>query len=668
MNPKDRHAALCKAISAHNYAYYVLDQSDVSDAEYDTLFNELKALEAEHPELASPSSPTQRVGATPREGFVKVTRAVRMYSLDNAYDADELGEFARRVSEGLPEGTSATFVTEPKIDGASIEVTYENGHFVQATTRGDGETGEDVTANVRTIRSVPLRIDETRPITVRGEIYIHGADLDAVNEQRVARGEMAFANPRNAASGSLRLLDSRLTAERPLRVSFYDMVQEYFEEHTLMLKTLAEWGLPTHREERHCASLPDVLKYIEDFNTRRLELPYDTDGVVIKVNEVPLRKVLGFTSRFPRWATAYKYAAERAETRVRSITCDVGRTGALTPLAHLDPVSLSGTTVSRSTLHNMDMITEKDIRIGDMVVIQKAGEIIPQVLSVVEDQRPEGTEPWTPPTHCPACETPVAREEGVAVLRCLNSACKGRLKAAVWYFTRRGGMDIEGLGRSLVAQLVEAGIVEDLSDVFALPTKRAPISRLERMGEKSLDKLVAAVENAKTARTFDRLLTGLGIPLVGSVAAKLVAERYPTIRSLLDAELEALGTELAAIHGIGDKMAESMTEFLGDAHHRGVLERLIEHGVVSKVVEKVEPGEGPLSGMSFCVTGKFDRKRDVIHAEIKAAGGEVHTSVKKGTTYLLAGDKVGKTKTEAAQKKGAEVIDNAAFLALLAGW
>ncbi|MFT5354739.1 MAG: DNA ligase (NAD+), partial [Polyangiales bacterium] len=411
----------------------------------------------------------------------------------------------------------------------------------------------------------------------------------------------------------------------------------------------------------------EVLQYVEDFNTRRLELPYDTDGVVIKVNEVPLRKDLGFTSRFPRWATAYKYAAERAETRVRSITCDVGRTGALTPLAHLDPVSLSGTTVSRSTLHNMDMITEKDIRIGDMVVIQKAGEIIPQVLSVVEDQRPEGTEPWEPPTHCPACETPVAREEGISVLRCHNTACKGRLKASAWYFTRRGGMDIEGLGRSLVAQLVDEGIVEDLSDVFALPKMRAALGRLERMGEKSIDKLVDAVESAKTSRTFDRLLTGLGIPLVGSVAGKLIAERYPTIRTLLDADLEVMGKELAAIHGIGDKMAESMTAFLGDVHHRGVLERLIEHGVVSKVVEKVVTEGGALSGKIFCVTGKFDRKRDVIHAEIKAAGGEVHTSVKKGTTYLLAGDKVGKTKIEAAEKKGAEVIDEAAYQALLNG-
>ncbi|MFK8002871.1 MAG: NAD-dependent DNA ligase LigA [Polyangiales bacterium] len=665
MNPNERHATLCKAISAHNYAYYVLDRSDVSDAEYDTLFNELKALEAKHPELVTASSPSQRVGATPREGFTKVTRAVRMYSLDNAYNAEDLGEFERRVREGLPAGTAASFVTEPKIDGASIEVTYENGQFVQATTRGDGETGEDVTANVRTIRSVPLRIDELRPITVRGEIYIHGADLDAVNEQRVADGESAFANPRNAASGSLRLLDSRQTAERPLRVSFYDMVQEYFEEHTTMLNTLADWGLPTHREERHCGTLAEVLKYIEDFNTRRLELPYDTDGVVIKVNEVPLRKDLGFTSRFPRWATAYKYAAERAETRVRGITCDVGRTGALTPLAHLDPVSLSGTTVSRSTLHNMDMITEKDIRIGDTVVIQKAGEIIPQVLSVVLEQRPDTAEPWAPPTHCPACETPVAREEGISVLRCHNSACKGRLKAAVWYFNRRGGMDIEGLGRSLVAQLVDEGIVEDLSDVFALPKKRAPLSRLERMGEKSIDKLVSAVEGAKTSRTFDRLLTGLGIPLVGSVAAKLIAERYPSIETLLEADLEVMGKELAAIHGIGDKMAESMTTFLGDAHHRGVLERLVEHGVVAKVVVKVDNSDGALAGKSFCVTGKFDRKRDVIHAEIKAAGGEVHTSVKKGTTYLLAGDKVGKTKIEAAEKKGAEVIDDAAYQALL---
>jgi len=664
--PAARHEALCAELAKHNYAYYVLDAPSVSDAEYDALFNELRKLEKEHPELVHPGSPTQRIGAVPREGFVKVKRDVRMYSLDNVYDEKEVRDFDRRVRDALPKGTKYSYVAEPKIDGASIEVTYEDGHLALAATRGDGEVGEDVTSNVRTIKSIPLRIAETRKLTVRGEIYIHGADLDAVNQLRQSRGEALFANPRNAASGSLRLLDSKLTAERPLRVAFYDLVEPYFERHTAMLTHLAEVGLPTHRIERVCKGVDDILAYIEEFDEIRTKLPYETDGIVLKVEQLELRETLGFTARFPRWATAWKYAAEQAATKLHSITSDVGRTGALTPVANLEPVQLSGTTVSRASLHNIDMIAEKDIREGDTVIIQKAGEIIPQVLSVDVSKRPEGTEPWTPPTECPVCGTKTKRIEGEAALRCPNASCPGRLKAGVWYFTRRGGMDIDNVGKSLVEQLVEEKLVTDLADLFALPKKREKVLKLERMGKKSVDKLFAAIEDARKGRTFDRLLTALGIPLVGSVAAKLIAERYPDLPALLAADTKKLAEELAAIHGIGEKMGKSVAEFLEDEQQKAMLEKMVELGVESlKPTPKQQVEGGKLSGMSFCVTGKFERKRDAIHAEIEAHGGEVHKSVKKGTTYLLAGEKVGKTKTDAAAKKGAKIIDEAAYLKMI---
>lgn len=664
--PAERHRFLCDEIARHAHAYYVLDLPSVSDAEYDALYNELLALETAHPELVTPTSPSQRVGAAPREGFRKVERATRMYSLDNAYTEDDLREFDRRVREGHGHDELVVYVAEPKIDGASIEVTYEDGVLVLATTRGDGAVGEDVTTNVRTIQAVPLRIPEKRTLTLRGEIFIRPIDLETINERRRADGEPEFANPRNAAAGSLRLLDARLTAERPLRAVFYDLVERYFEHHHAMLAHLAAIGLPTHRREHLCRGVDEVIAFIARFDTERRALPFETDGVVLKVDDLQLRDELGFTARFPRWATAWKYAAETAETVLREITCDVGRTGALTPVAILDPVQLSGTTVSRASLHNLDQIASKDIRVGDTVVLQKAGEIIPQVLRVVPEHRPESAVPWQPPTVCPSCGRPVEREEGVAALRCVNARCPGRLEAAVWYFTRRGAMDVDRLGQSLVEQLVREGLVTDLADVFALPAKRDRLLGLERMGDKSVQSLVDAIENAKASRRFDQLLTALGIPLVGSVAAKLVAERYGDLRGLLDRDPSEVRQELETIDGIGAKMAESVARFLADPDVREMLEKMLALGVVAKQPMKAARAEGgPLAGLSFCVTGSFEDKREAIWERIEAAGGEVHKSVKKGTTYLLAGEKVGKTKTDDAAKKGAKVIDWSAFLALL---
>jgi len=658
--PDDAHAArhrvLCHELEQHLHNYHVLDAPTISDADYDLLFRELLALEAAHPELISPHSPSQRVGAAPREGFSKVKRAVRMYSLDNAYSEAELRAFDERVRGGLSHDEPPVYVAEPKLDGASIEVVYEGGKLTLASTRGDGETGEDVTANIRTIRSLPLTIAHAGRLTLRGEVVIRREDLAQVNELRAARGEELWANPRNAASGSLRLIDPKLTAERPLRVIFYDTVEPLAEAHTDTLLGLRKLGLPTHGREQRCVGIDEVLAFIRAFESARFDLPYDTDGVVIKLDLLRERRQLGTTTRFPRWATAYKFAAERKETKVLSISADLGRTGTLTPVAELTPVKLSGTTVSRASLHNVDYIAAKDVRVGDTVAVEKAGEIIPQVINVNVALRPPDTEPWSPPTHCPACDTPLRRSEGEAALRCPNAACPGRLKAAVFYFTRRSGMDVDGLGRVLIEQLVEARIIASLADVFALADHRDKLLELERVGEKSVDNLLASVERARTGRSFDRLLTGLGVPLVGGVAARQIAERYGNLATLLAREPGEVELDLSAIAGIGPKIASSVAAYVADPIQRAALERLLTLGVraESKRLEKVD---GPLTGKSFCVTGTLSEPRENIHAAILARGGEVHTAVKKGTTYLVAGDKVGKAKLDAALKKGAEVID-----------
>ena len=660
-----RHHALSRELEQHLHAYHVLDAPTISDADYDRLYRELLAIEAAEPELVTPHSPSQRVGSAPLSALPKLKRAVRMYSLDNAYSEADLRAFDERVRTGLGAEEAVTYVTEPKLDGASIEVVYQEGRLLQASTRGDGETGEDVTANLRTIRSLPLTIDYPERLTLRGEVVIRREDLAQVNELRKARGEELFANPRNAAAGSLRLIDPKLTAERPLRVIFYDTVEPVARAHADTLKALKKLGLPTHGRERVCHGIEAVLAYIEEFERARFDLPYDTDGVVIKLDDLGERKNLGTTTRFPRWATAYKFAAERKETVVLSISADLGRTGTLTPVAELTPIKLSGTTVSRASLHNLDYIAAKDVRVGDTVAVEKAGEIIPQVIEVNVALRPPGTETWQPPTVCPACRSQLKRVEGEAALRCPNTACPGRLKAALFYFTRRSGMDVDGLGRALIEQLVDTGLLASVADVFALADKREALLALERVGEKSVDNLLASIERARTGRTFDRLLTALGIPLVGTVAARQVAEKYGNLGTLLLRESTAIESDLSEIAGIGPKIAGSVAAYFADPSQRAVLERLLELGVQAETT-RVEKVAGPLTGSSFCVTGTLSAPRENIHAEILARGGEVHTAVKKGTTYLVAGDKVGKAKLEAAQKKGAEVIDEARLRALLA--
>lgn len=660
-----RHAALVAEINEHDHRYYVLDAPSIEDRDYDRLFRELRALEAEHPELCSPSSPTQRVGAAPRDGFVKVEHTQRMYSLDNAYAEGELNDFDRRIREGLRDDEVVRYVCEPKIDGASLEVIYRGGRLELAATRGDGAVGEDVTANVRTIRGLPLTIADTRELTLRGEVLIHRAELEAVNVKKRAAGDEPFANPRNAAAGSLRLLDPRLSAERPLRVLFYDLVERHFPTHAAMLEGLAEMGLPTHRRQKVCASLAEVLAYIQAFDAERRTLPYDTDGVVIKLDDLGQRDRLGFTARFPRWAIAYKYQAERAQTMVRSIVADVGRTGALTPVAELDPVQLSGTVVSRASLHNADYVRTKDVRVGDAVTIEKAGEIIPQVVEVNLALRPPSATPWEPPSSCPVCGTEAVQTEGEVALRCPNERCPGRLKAALFHFTRRGAMDVDGVGWVLVEQLVDTGLVRDLADLFALPSKRDALVALPRMAEKSADNVIAAVEEARTSRTLERLLVALGIPHVGTVAARAIAQRIGDLRAFVALDAEGARKALADLHGIGPKIADAVVDYIEDEGARLVLRKLVELGVTAEQPPAEAPVEGPLSGRSFCVTGVLSQPREQIHEAIRKAGGEVHDRVKKGTTYLVAGAKVGQTKLDAARKHGAEVIDETKLAELL---
>lgn len=639
----------------------------VSDPEYDALLRELSSLETEHPELVTPESPTQRVGGKVADGFAKVKHVKPMMSLDNSYSADDLREFDRRVREGLRDDEIIAYVCEPKIDGASLEVAYRGGRLAFAATRGDGEVGEDVTANVRTIRGLPTMIDDRRDVTVRGEVLIHRKDFDAVNEQRVSAGEEPWMNPRNAAAGSLRLNDPALAAQRPLRVFFYDLVEPLFATQTAMLAGLAGLGLPTHRREHRVATLDEALAFIGRFDRERKQLAYETDGVVLKLDDFAQRDRLGMTARFPRWAIAYKFAPERATTTVVAIHCDVGRTGALTPVAELKSVILSGTTVTHASLHNVDWMAKMDVRVGDTVEVEKAGEIIPQVVAVQTASRPAVTEPWRAPAVCPICATGVKKEDGVAALRCPNVACPGRVQASLFYFTRRSGMDIEGIGWSLVEQLGRAGLVRDVADIFALRDRRAELVALERMGEKSVDNLLASIDEARTGRTLARLLTALGIPLVGEVAGTLVARRYRNLRALLDTPPDRLAEELGEIHGIGEKIADAVANYFRDEQQRGVLEKLLRLGVKAEEPAPPPRVEGPLTGSTFCVTGVLTQPREVIHERIRAAGGEVHETVKKGTTYLVAGAKVGAAKLETAKKRGTKVIDETMLEALMRG-
>ena len=670
-----RHDDLVKEIRAHDYRYYVLDDPSITDAEYDALMVELRGLEGQHPELVTPDSPTQRVGGEARALVTKVQHEVRMYSLDNAYSAVEMTEWNRRmVTSGLRDGDLPSFTVEPKLDGASIEVVYDGGRLVLASTRGDGVFGEEITVNVRTIRGVPARIPFTGKLTLRGEVVIYRKDLAALNAERVGAGLEPFANPRNAAAGALRLLDHREVAKRPLRVVFYQVVEgaKVASTHGETLDWLAAQGLPTHR--RHEVLLWDgVMDAIARIERARGDYPFETDGAVVKVDAYRQQDILGATSKFPKWAIAYKFPAERAVTRVNEIVVQVGRTGALTPVAIMDGVELGGTIVSRASLHNGDQIRELDVNVGDRVVIQKAGEIIPQVVAVAERSRPPGSAPFEMPSSCPACGTPVVsrlREAGKpelgaeATVRCPNRECPAQVMGRILYFASRPAMAIDKLGESLVLQLTRTGLVKDVADLYDLD--EAKLAGLERMGKKSAENVLAAIEGSRE-RTLDRLIGGLGIPGIGQVAGRQLAEVAETLPDLLSWSEAEAREKASGIHGFGAKMVDAVVAFLNDPEERRVLEKLRERGVGRPQPIHVVAASGPLAGKSFCVTGVLTRKREEVHALLRSAGATVHDSVKKDTTYLVAGDKTGKTKLDQARKYGAKIISEEEMDALVVG-
>ncbi len=682
MTPAARHRELTRAIQAHAYRYYVLDDPTVTDGEYDKLYRELVDLEAKHPELVHPGSPTQRVGDQPRADLERYERPERMFSLDNAYSADELRKFDERVQKGLPDGEAISYVAEPKLDGASVEVIYlvnakeRTATLSMVTTRGDGKVGEIVTDSVKTARGFPtvLDLDETAAsktdrLTLRGEVVIHRADLDAVNVEREAEGEEPFANPRNAASGSLRMLDPRVVAKRRLRLSLYQLLEgpKLHASHADTLKWLASVGLPTHRRQVVCASVDEVLKTIEELDRARADYPFETDGVVVKVDRYRQQSILGETAKFPRWAVAYKFAPERSKTKVTSIEVQVGRTGALTPVANLEPVQLAGTTVVRASLHNFDRVKALDVRAGDVVGIEKAGEIIPQVMVVHHEARDASfASPPTPvPTHCPVCGTAVVRAEGEVALRCPNRRCPEVLRTTLHYFSRRTQMDIDHLGYSLITQLVgdgENGLVHDAADLYDLTVEQ--LVSLERMAEKSATNVIDAIAVSKK-RPFDRLLAALGIPQIGQVAAKQLAAEVPSLDLALSLGPKGVAAKADAIHGFGPAMVVAIEEWLSDEVNLGLLKRLHERGVSTPYVGEKKATSGPLLGITVCVTGVLSKKREEVHADIRAAGGEVHDAVRAGTAFLVAGEKTGASKLDAAKKRGTVVIDETTLNRLL---
>ncbi|HEY2410140.1 MAG TPA: NAD-dependent DNA ligase LigA [Polyangiaceae bacterium] len=662
----ERHRALVSEIRSHDYRYYVLDDAAISDREYDALYTELRELEARHPTLISALSPSQRVGNTLRSELKSVEHAAPMMSLDNTYNEGELREFARRVSAGLPSGMTPEFCVEPKLDGGSIEIGYRDGLLAFGSTRGDGIHGEEITPNLRTIRSLPLSIPYKEPLTLRAEVVIFRRDLERINERRSAAGEAPFANARNAASGSLRMIDPRVVAERPLRALVWQVVEgsALSTTHAESLAKIAELGLPTHRLERVCRSIDEVWQQVAEIDRARRDYPYETDGAVIKVNAFAQQGILGATAKFPRWAIAYKFGAERARTRVIRILVQVGRTGALTPVADLEPVQLAGTIVARASLHNAEIVEHLDVRVGDVVSIEKAGEIIPQVVAVDVSARTTNEPPFRMPELCPSCGSKVVASDEEVAIRCMNPQCPDKLKGALFHFSRRFAMDIDGLGETLIEQLIAAGLAKDVAALYDLNVEQ--LTALDRMGKKSAENVVASIATSRE-QPLDRLLTGLGIEHVGQVAARQLAQAVGSLAQLLDWSESELVEHVSRISGFGPKMIESVRKYMSDPDSRALLSRLRD-----KHVSRAQPlaevaSAGPLLGASFCVTGVLSESREAVHAAIRAAGGEVHDKIKKGTTFLVAGEKVGQAKTAAARKVGAQVIDEAALRAAIRG-
>ncbi|KAB2665577.1 MAG: NAD-dependent DNA ligase LigA [Verrucomicrobia bacterium] len=680
---RKRHAHLAGEIRRHDRAYYLLAKPVIGDAEYDRQHRELADLEALFPELATPDSPTQRVGGAPMEGFAPVTHRVPMMSLDNTYSSEEVREFAARVQKALPE-TRLAWTIEPKIDGVAVSLRYERGVFVLGATRGDGAKGDDITANLRTIRNLPLRLVAPHAasdlfggdgmgipgvLELRGEVYMPNATFRRLNEERTGAGEEAFVNPRNATAGSLKQLDPKVTAGRRLSVVVYGLGEVVGAEppatQSALLPWLQSFGLPVPERLWTARSTEEILEAIAALDAARKHFGYETDGAVIKLDPIALRNQLGVTAKAPRWAVAYKYAPEQAETRLRAITIQVGRTGALTPVAELEPVFVSGSTVGRATLHNEDEIRRKDIRVGDTVVVEKAGEVIPAVVRVVPEKRPADTRQFLFPRHCPECNTPVAREntadgEGV-VWRCGNPDCPARIRGRLEHWCSRGAMDIEGGGEALVAQLVGAGLVRDVADLYRL--KPEELMGLERMGEKSARNFLDGID-ASRGRDLWRLLFGLGILHVGAGVAKALARAFPSLDELADATVD----RLVLVGDIGEAIARSVESWFREPDNRRLIERLRAAGLTftsSTFRPEDAVAAGPLAGKTVVLTGTLPTlTREQATALVERAGGKVGSGVSKKTHCVVAGADAG-SKLAKAQSLGITVIDEAGLLGLV---
>jgi len=654
--------ALRREIEHHDYRYHVLDDPLVSDAEYDALMRRLVAIETAYPDLATPDSPTQKVGAPPRGQFAVVTRDVPMLSLENAMEEAEVMEWRERLVRAVGEAGGSGYVCEPKMDGVAVEIVYRDGALALGATRGDGVAGEDITANVRTIRGVPLRLrgeGAPRALSVRGEVYMTLADFEALNQQQDTAGARRYVNPRNTTAGSLKQLDARVTAARALRFFAYGIGAHEGTGLSSQWETLAalrEWGLPTNPLARRCNTIEDVVAYHREMGERRDALPYEIDGVVIKADDFAVQAEAGTRARSPRWALAWKYPAQEARTRVLAIEVQVGRTGALTPVARLDPVRVGGVTVSNATLHNQDEVAKKDVRAGDWVWVRRAGDVIPEVVGPILELREGKPRRFAMPERCPVCDARVVRPEGEAVTRCPNFACPAQVKGRLLHFASRGAMDIEGLGEKIADQLLGAGLVTDPADLYGL--KVADLEPLERMAQKSAENLVASIARSREI-TLARFVYALGIRNVGETVAEILAGHFASIDALLAAPEEAL----AEIHGVGPVIAREIRVWAETKENRAIVRRLLKAGVRPAGAPVAASDE--LAGQTFVFTGTLTRMtREEAEAEVKKRGGKSSSSVSKKTSYVVAGEKAG-SKLEKAEKLGVTVIDEDAFLELI---
>ncbi len=657
-----RVAQLREEIQEHNRRYYEEAAPSIGDRDYDRLYKELVDLETQFPQLKAPDSPTQRVGGKPLKAFTQITHRIPMLSLDNTYSEEEVADFYARITKLLP-NEKIPVVIEPKVDGVAVSLLYENGKLRHAATRGDGTVGDDITQNIKTVGSVPERLRGEAPkiLEVRGEVFMDKKGFEKLNVERAKAGLPVFANPRNAAAGSLKQLDPAIVAKRPLGVVFYGtgaVEGVDLDLHSKMFSLFKKLGLPSSDRWWPANSVEEILRAIHELDRVRHDFPYQTDGAVVKVDSFAQRERLGFTAKSPRWAIAYKYEAERVETRLIDIVVQVGRTGVLTPVAMLEPVTVSGSTVSRATLHNEEEIARKDIRIGDRVVMEKAGEVIPAVVSVLTEARTGKEKKFRMPTICPECGSKVVKEEGQVAVRCINGQCPAQLKRRIEHFASRGAMDIEGLGEMMVEQLVNQELVRDVSDIYELTAEKMSI--LERMGEKSISNLLEAIESSKT-RPLWRLIFGLGILHVGVSASRALADHFRGLEKLMDASVD----ELQRISDVGEVVAQSIQQFFQEKRNRKIIERLEKLGVRPQIEpRRAQTADSPFVRSTWVLTGTLSQPREEIAEMIIQRGGKVSGSVSKKTNYVLAGEEAG-SKLDKAKKLGVRVVDETEFRKML---